>query len=190
MPQQDEEPMPKRFLQAPPLARSGGRCLMALIAVATVLATTFPARSQTVPATTSTSPAPTPNERLMRLVPEKAGDWSLHSLRGARPGPDGRVEPAAEAEFRRHGVRVTLTVTDGGAPAAPPAAPIDSTNVDGTQKIYAEGDATVREDVRRIDGRVDVALMRADGIVVSVRGTKVPAADLKALALAVRPLAR
>jgi hypothetical protein len=33
-----------------------------------------------------------------------------------------------------------------------------------------------------IDGRVDVTLTRADGIVVTVQGTKVPASDLKALA--------
>ena len=134
---------------------------------------------------------PTPNERLMRLVPQTAGDWKRHSLRGAQPGIDGQVQPAAEAEFRRHNVRVTLSVTDAGTPAEkPPAAPVVSNNDDGSEKLYAEGAVTVRETVRRIDGRVDVVLMRPDGIVVMVQGTKVPAADLKKLALAVKPLAR
>jgi hypothetical protein len=126
----------------------------------------------------------------MRLVPETAGDWKLHSLRGARPGPDGKTKPAAEAEFRRPSARVTLTVADAGALREPPAAPIENNTVDGSERLYAEGGATVRETLRRIDGRVDVALTRPDGIVVMVRGNKVPAAELKALALAIKPLDR
>jgi hypothetical protein len=147
--------------------------------------------SPTPPTAAQAPVAPTPNERLMRLVPETAGHWKLHSLHGARPGPDGKTEPAAEAEFRRPSARATLTVLEAGALSdAPPAAPIETSNVDGTERLYAEGGATVRETVRRVDGRVDVALTRADGIVVMVRASHVPAAELKALALAVKPLAR
>ena len=142
-------------------------------------------------ATPPTSVSPTPNERLMRLVPESAGAWTRHSLRGARPGPDGQTKPAAEAEFRRLDVRVTVTVAEAGAlHDSPPSAPTEGNTVDGSEKLYAEGGATVRERVHRIDGRTDVALMRADGIVVTAQGMRVSAADLKALALAIKPLAR
>jgi hypothetical protein len=187
--------LPIKLSQAPRHTRRSRFGLVAVAAVVAVLGASFPARSQTVSSTTSSSAAaevqPTPNERLMRLVPKTAGAWKLHSLRGARPGPDGQTEPAAEAEFRRNKVHVKLTVAEAGLlRESPPAAPIENNTDDGSDKLYAEGGAAVRETVRRIDGRVDVALMRADGIVVTVQGTKVPPADLKALALAVKPLAR
>jgi hypothetical protein len=191
IPQQSEEPMPIKLLQASRPTGRGRRSLAAVLAVAAILGMSFPARSQTVSATPPTAVPPTPNERLMRLVPETAGAWTMHSLRGARPGPDGQTTPSAEAEFRRQADRVTLTVADAGMMrTSPPPAPVESTTVDGSERLYGEGGATVRETVRRIDGRVDVALMRADGIVVTVQGTRVPAAELKALALAVRPLPR
>jgi len=55
----------------------------------------------TSPASVGATAPPTPTERLMRLVPETAGGWTLHSLRGALPGPDGQTQSVAEAEYRR-----------------------------------------------------------------------------------------
>ncbi|MBX3607217.1 MAG: hypothetical protein KF788_18200 [Piscinibacter sp.] len=158
--------------------------MMVLASAAALLCPFLPARSQTVTAT------PTPNERLMSLVPEKIGDWTLDSLRGARPGPDGVTDPAAEAEFRKGDLRASLTVSQSARRVTPPASPTENTTPEGTERIYAEGNAALREAVRRADGRVDVALMRADGIVVTVQATMVAVHDLKTLALGIKPLPR
>ena len=129
----------------------------------------------------------TPNERLMNLVPEQVGEWKRHALRGARPGPDGQVKPAAEAEFRRQDARVTLSVSEAGAlRASPPSTPTERDTGSGTEKFYAQGDAAVRETWRRADGLAEVSLTRADGIVATARGHHVPAEELKALTLGVK----
>ncbi len=151
------------------------------------------ARSQTVstrpPA--SAEPAtstPTPSERLQALVPASVGAWTRAALKGGRPGPDGVTKPVAEAEFRRAESRAWMTVAHSALPTPAPGAPTERRGSEGSERFYAEGTAAVRETVRAADGRVDVALMRADGVVVTLWGLNVTPAELKALALAVAPL--
>src|SRR5690349_12571970 len=123
-----------------------------LAAAVALVGLTPPARSQAV----TSSSAPTPNERLMSLVPEKIGAWVLDSLRGARPGPDGVTDPAAEAEFHKKDQRISLSVSDAGARrVSPPATPVERETSEGVERIYAEGNAAVREVHRRVDGRAD-----------------------------------
>ena len=138
------------------------------------------------PSPSSSAPALTPSERLMKLVPERVGKWKRHMLRGAPHDPQMESPRMVEAEFRRDKLHVMLSVTDTGAAAAPPAAPVDRSDDQGSEKVYAEGSATVRETVRRIDGQIEVALQRADGITVLVHAIGVPASDLKALALGIK----
>lgn len=147
-------------------------------------------RSQTVNEAQSAG-APSANERLMLLVPERAGDWVRVSLRGGRRGPDGVMQPAAEAEFERGDVRVSLRV--GPAlmpPPPPPAAPLEQATTDGTERTYGEAGHTVVETTRRVDGQVSVALLRSDSVVVTVQGYRTTTFELKTIALAVKPLPR
>jgi hypothetical protein len=176
----------------PSAARSPRRPMRSLAVVlgAFVLALPPAARSTTMPASPSSSaPQPTAAERLKVLVPAQVGAWKRHSLAGAMPSPEGERPRTVEAEFRRAKARVQMTVTETSAPP-PAAAAVDRKTDEGSEKIYPEGTSTVRETVRRIDGRTTVALMRADGIVVIVDAIGVPPADLKALALGVKAAAR
>lgn len=140
-------------------------------------------------ASPSATPAPTPSERLQALVPATVGAWTRAALGGGRPGPDGVTKPVAEVEYRRGDVRVWMTVAQSALTMPPPGAPTERSGSEGSERYYAEGTSAVRETVRAADGRVDVALMRADGVVVTLWGVNVPAAELKTLALAVAPLA-
>jgi len=134
------------------------------------------------------APTPTPSERLQALVPESVGPWTRAALKGGRPGPDGVTKPVAEAEFRRAESRAWMTVAQSAMPTPAPGAPTERSGSEGSERFYAEGTSAVRETVRAADGRVDVALMRADGVVVTLWGLKVTPAELTALALAVAPL--
>ena len=156
-----------------------------LLGAAVVLPST--ARSQPVSAQPAAASA-TPNERLMALVPKTAGAWTLHALSGARTGPDGQTTPGAHAEFRKGSARITLTVTDAGPGQviAPPATPTERNTGSGIEKVYAEDRATVHESHRKADGRIELMLARADGIVVTVTGTNVPAVELKQIAMGVK----
>ena len=134
----------------------------------------------------SSAPQPSTAERLKALVPAQHAGWKPHSLAGAARDLEGTPPRTVEAEFRRAKARVQMSVTETSS-APPPAANVDRKTDEGSEKVYAEGTSVVRETVRRIDGRTTVALMRADGIVVIVDAIGVPAADMKELALGVKP---
>ena len=164
--------------------------------VAVALGLAFPTFARSLTVATQHSPAaasaaavtPTPVERLKHLVPEQIGAWKRHSLSGPPLGREGDGTASANAEFRNRKLRATVSVSDGGAPAhAGPAAPVETTTDSGSEKTYREGTSTVRETFRRIDRQGEVSLLRADGIVVIVKGTGIEAAQLKALAGGVRP---
>lgn len=127
------------------------------------------------------------NERLMKLVPEQVGAWKMASLRGASAGIDGTIHPAAEAEFHNGPRRASVTVAPPGPlRITPPATPFERNTGSEIEKVYAEKGGAIRETVRKADNRGELVYTRADGSVVTVSGTHVPAADLKALALAVK----
>jgi hypothetical protein len=125
----------------------------------------------------------------MHLVPDHVGGWKRHSLKRAAHEVDGSAPARVEAEFRRGDRQAAMLVSasDGGMA---PAAAVDRHDDQGSEKIYAEGGSTVRETVRRIDGRTEVAVMRPDGVTVIVQAHRVPAADLKQLAFGVHAAAR
>ena len=142
------------------------------------------------PMAEAVAPTPTLSERLQALVPASFGTWTRAALKSGRPGPDGVTKPVAEAEFRRAESRAWMTVAHSTMPTPVPApgAPTELRGSEGSERFYAEGTSAVSETVRSADGRVDVALMRADGVVVTLWGLNVTPAELKALALAVAPL--
>ena len=135
--------------------------------------------------------ATSPHGRLMALVPESAGGWKRSVLRGPRADPNFTPPPGAEAEFRRGDLVLRVNLSEAPqAPPPPPSPPIETDGDAGTERIYGEGGATVRETVRRADGRLDLVLMRPDRVVVAVQGYRTTMAELRTVALAVRPLAR
>jgi hypothetical protein len=82
---------------------------------------------------------------------------------------------------------VSVTQTN----AAPsPVTPIERDTDEGSEKIYVEGGNTVRETLRRADGRADVALIRTDGVTVIAHSMGVAASELKAIAQGVKTAAR
>jgi hypothetical protein len=185
--------MPALHLQ-PALRRLPQLLCAACAACAAALLVHAPsARSQTVstlpPASAEpAAPMPTPSERLQALVPARVGNWTRAALKGGRPGPDGVTKPVAEAEFRRAESRAWMMVAHSAMPIPALGEPTERRGSEGSERFYAEGTSAVRETVRAADGRVDVALMRADGVVVTLWGLNVTSAELKALALAVAPL--
>jgi hypothetical protein len=142
-------------------------------------------RSQTM----SESPAePTSDwathERLKKLIPERVGKWKLF---GTGPEPmriDGFQPSGVLAEFRRGKQRVQVRVGHiEPKTLLLPAVPIERNSVEGSEKLYAEGNARVRETHRAIDGRTEVSVTRPDGVVASAHSFLVPASELKAILL-------
>lgn len=135
----------------------------------------------------------TPEEQLQRLIPERIGAWKRFSLGERLPGrveaPDSR--PVVEAEFRNADKRATVSVSDAGAASAQPyrGEPMRTSTDEGRQATYHEGDATVLEKVRRIDGEAQVTLLRDDGIVIVVTATAIAPVQLKRLARGIKPRA-
>jgi hypothetical protein len=166
------------------------RTALAVGAVVAILGAPAQLRSETMPTSrTSSAPALTPGERLMQLVPDHVGRWKRYALARARANVDGVRPPTVEAEFRRAAFRVQLSVTQTeGAPV--PSMPIERDTAEGSEKIYVEGGTTVRETVRRADGRTDVALIRPDGITIIAHSIGVAASELKAIAQGVGATAR
>jgi len=136
----------------------------------------------------SSAPAPLGAAQLQSLVPDKVGEWKRHSLAGPVPGGEPETGVFAQAEFRRKGARATLRVASLGA-AAPAAAvaPTEQSTVDGSERSYTEGGHAFRETLRSADGLAELSVRRADGLLVTVRANGVAPAELKALALAVKP---
>jgi hypothetical protein len=135
----------------------------------------------------SSAPALSTGERLMQLVPDQVGPWKRHKLTRAPRTIDGTSPPTVEAEFRQANKRVQLSVTQmKAAPSAPPAAPVDRETASGREKAYAENGATVLEKTRNADGRMDVTVVRADGISVNAHAIGVTASDLKAIAQGIK----
>jgi hypothetical protein len=161
------------------------------LVLALAVAPAFPARSNTVPASPASSApgAALGAAQLQSLVPEKVGAWKRHSLAGPVPGGEPEAGVFAQAEFRRKRDRATLRVASlgPGAPAPVAAAPTMQTTVDGSERSYTEGGHAFRETLRSADGLAELSVRRSDGLLVTVRANGVPPADLKALALAVKP---
>ena len=167
--------------------------------VALDLVVTTSARSATVTQPDAPAKAPatanrvelTPEEQLQRLVPERIGAWKRFSLGERLPerveAPDSK--PVVEAEFRNADKRATVSVSDAGAGSAQPyrGEPIRTSSDEGRDATYHEGDATVLEKVRRIDGAAQVTLLRDDGIVIVVSATGIAPTQLKRLARGIRP---
>lgn len=125
---------------------------------------------------------------LKSIVPERAGAWRRKSL---GPVKQGRVQVGGRsvvAKFARGKLEATLTVGDlgssGNAATQSPwrGAPVDRGTATGNEKIYAEAGYTVREDVARDGGPVQVTLILPNGIIVGASGTGVGVAQLKQLA--------
>jgi hypothetical protein len=151
-------------------------------------------RSQTMSASPKPSaPELSIHERLMQLVPEHVGDWKRQTLNRARPGMRGVRPSTVLAEFRRGDERVQMSVGQTkGEPKPVPVldAPVERNSAEGSEKSYTEGAAMVMESFRRADGRTEVSLVRADGIVVSVQSIGVAASELKALVQGIKAFVR
>ena len=145
-----------------------------------------------VPAATGT-PAPGAGpgfgpDELKALVPERVGAWRRRSLSPVAPGRVNVGGPSVAAKFVRAKQEATLTVGDftgHGTPAVPApwrGAPLERTTETGSEKTYAEGNRTVREEVTRASGLAQVTLILANGIVIGASATGVDIAQLKKLA--------
>jgi hypothetical protein len=196
--------MPSRSppFSPPACRRRGGRRafvvgVLGLVALDFVVTTPAWSANVTPPDAPAKPPATpsrlelTPEEQLQRLVPERVGAWKRSSLGERLPE---RVEaadakPVVEAEFRNADKRATVSVSDAGAASAQPyrGEPMRTANDEGREATYHEGDATVLEKVRRIDGAAQVTLLRDDGIVIVVSATGIPPQQLKRLAQGIRP---
>jgi hypothetical protein len=161
---------------------------ISLVMALTILSA-FTARSNTLSESPASSAAALGAAQLQALVPEKVGAWKRHSLAGPVPGGEPETGPFAKAEFRRKRDRATVRVSGlgPGAPTPVAAAPTAQTTVEGSERSYTEGGNAFRETLRSADGLAEVSVRRPDGILVTVRANGVPATDLKALAMAVKP---
>ncbi|MBX3604797.1 MAG: hypothetical protein KF788_05985 [Piscinibacter sp.] len=128
--------------------------------------------------------------QLRALVPERVGDWKRVSIttppRRSHGENDGGRSAVARFEHGRQ--RILLTVSDLGglsgvaAPAQWSGEPAERPTADGTEKLYRDGDHTVREWRARADARREVTLILANGIVVAAASEQADAAALKAVA--------
>ncbi len=131
------------------------------------------------------------HERLKKLVPERVGKWKLFGMGPEPMRVDGFQPSGVLAEFRhgKHRVKVRVGQIEP-RPTPASSAVIENNSAVGSEKTYVEAGALVNETHRVADGRSDVLVTRADGVSVSAQAYRLPASELKAIAMAIKSAAR
>jgi hypothetical protein len=171
--------------------RRGRRAALVLLATAVLGGPAILARSNPVAAASPASSAPLDEGRLKALVPAQIGAWKRRRLSAPAPTGEADVQVQIEAEFRSAKRTAVLLVSSLGPGAGAPwtGSEAEHETAEGTERAYGEAGNAVRESVRRHDGRVEVTVLRPDGVVVIARGYGIGLAEAKALAFGVRPTA-
>ncbi len=137
--------------------------------------------------TGSGNAAPIALADLKAMLPESIGDMkrtSIEAQGGAAMGISGSGAKASYAAGER---RAELSITDTGGLAGLATMAgwanmtLDKESDGKVEKVYKDGARTVHEEYRKDGSRGEVAVILANGVVVSAEGTRVDMATLKGM---------
>ncbi|HSC63656.1 MAG TPA: Yip1 family protein [Caldimonas sp.] len=131
--------------------------------------------------------APIAPADLKAMLPESIGDMKRTAIEAQGGEAVGIAGSSAKASYAAGDRRVELSVTDMGGLAGMAAMAgwanmtMDKETDGKVEKVYKEGGRTVHEEYRKDGSHGELAVILANGVVVSAEGTRVDMAALKGM---------
>lgn len=128
---------------------------------------------------------PIPAQDLKALLPEAIGDLKRESYEAQGGQAMGIAGSSAKGSYVAGDREVQLSITDTGGLAGLAALAgwanmtVDRETDTEIEKVYKQGNRTVREEYRKDGSRGEVTVILGNGVIVSAEGDKVDLANLK-----------
>jgi hypothetical protein len=146
-------------------------------------------------ATSAGGRTPIAAQELKAMLPQGIGSLKRESIEAQGNQAAGFAMSSARAEYGGGDRRITLAINDAGALAGLAGianwmnVSSDKETADSIERIYKEGNRTVRERQDKKGGSAEFALVMSNGVIIEADGDGVDLAELKS-AVAGLPLAR
>ena len=124
---------------------------------------------------------------LKALLPEAVGDLKRESIESQGGQAIGIATSSAKAVYAAGDKRIDLGITDLGGSAGLAALAgwanmtMDKETGDRIEKVYKQGQRSIREDYRKDGSHAEVTVLLANGVIVEAKGQQVDVAALKKL---------
>ena len=131
------------------------------------------------------SGVPIPAQELKALLPEAIGDLKRDSYEAQGGQAMGIAGSSAKGSYVAGDQHVRLSITDAGGLAGLAALAgwanmtVDRETNTGIEKVYKQGNRTVREEYRKDGSHGEVTVILSNGVIVEAEGDKVDLASLK-----------
>jgi hypothetical protein len=128
---------------------------------------------------------PIPAQELKALLPEAIGDLKRESFEAQGGQAMGIAGSSAKGSYGAGEQRVRLSITDAGGMAGLAAMAgwaqmtVDRETNTEVEKVYKQGNRTVREEYRKDGSHGEVTVILANGVIVEAQGDRVDLATLK-----------
>ena len=145
------------------------------------------ALSEAMGALSGTSGEPIAPQDLKALLPDSLGDLKRDSVEAQGNQAMGIAGSSAKATYAGGDKKVRLSITDiGGLGGLASLAgwanqTLDRETADKVERVYKQGNRTVREESRKDGSRGEYAVILSNGVVVEANGQRVEMAALKAI---------
>lgn len=129
--------------------------------------------------------APFPAQDLKALLPESIGDMARKSFEAQGGQAMGIAGSSARGRYEAGDKNVELSITDTGGLAGLAALAgwanmtVDRETDGQIEKVYKQGNRTVREEYRKDGSHGEVTVILSNGVIVEAQGDNVAAADLR-----------
>jgi hypothetical protein len=124
---------------------------------------------------------------LKTLLPEALGELKRDSIEASGGQAMGINGSSAKAGYAAGDKRVDLSITDMGGLAGMAALAgwanmtVDKETADSIEKVYKQGNRTLREEYRKDGSRGELTMILENGVVVEAKGSQVDIASLKSV---------
>lgn len=128
---------------------------------------------------------PIPAQDLKALLPETIGDMPRKSFEAQGGSAMGIAGSSAKGEYAAGDKRVQLSITDTGGLAGLAALAgwanmtVDRETDGQIEKVYKQGNRTVREEYRKDGSHGEVTVILGNGVIVEAQGDNIAPTDLK-----------
>ncbi|MBC7955611.1 MAG: YIP1 family protein [Cytophagales bacterium] len=145
------------------------------------------ALSEAMGALSGTSGEPIPPQDLKAMLPDSLGDLKRDSVEAQGNQAMGIAGSSAKASYKADNKRVRLSITDIGglgglaSLAGWASSTLDRETTDKVERVYKQGERTVREEFRKDGSRGEYAVILTNGVVVEANGQRVDLPALKAI---------
>lgn len=150
-------------------------------------AATGKALSDVMGAMSGSTGEPIPAQDLKALLPESLGDMKRDSVEAQGNQAMGIAGSSAKASYAADGKRVRLSITDIGglgglaSLAGWASTTLDRETSDKVERIYKQGERTVKEEFRKDGSRGEYTVILTNGVIVEAKGQNMDSAALKAV---------